>query len=136
MTGVQFMDISNVQRAVDILLDKGCNTVIVTLGEQGAAYASQENKTIKIVSTKSVQPVDSTVRSMISFIWYTNVEYFPILQFLTFISDLFTFQSTLSCIFNFAILLSPRASFTKRICVRIRQLIYDPKERQSVESYR
>ncbi|XP_017767410.1 PREDICTED: ribokinase-like [Eufriesea mexicana] len=60
MTGVQLMGLSNIQHAVDKLLDKGCDTVIVTLGEQGAAYASQNNRTVKMVSTKCVQPVDST----------------------------------------------------------------------------
>ncbi|KAK9305986.1 hypothetical protein QLX08_003216 [Tetragonisca angustula] len=60
ITGVQLQGSSSMQQAIVKLLDKGCNTVIVTLGEQGAVYASQEDRTIKKVGTTRVQPVDTT----------------------------------------------------------------------------
>ncbi|XP_076662309.1 ribokinase [Halictus rubicundus] len=61
MTGVQLLGLSNVQKAIDKLLDIGCNTVVLTLGELGAAFASKENRTATIIATsKRVQPVDTT----------------------------------------------------------------------------
>ncbi|KAF3420185.1 hypothetical protein E2986_05712 [Frieseomelitta varia] len=60
ITGVQPQGSSSIQQAIVKLLDKGCNTVIITLGEQGAVYASQEDRTIKKVGTARVQPVDTT----------------------------------------------------------------------------
>ncbi|CAL7943195.1 unnamed protein product [Xylocopa violacea] len=60
MTGVQPLGLSNMQDAIWKLLDMGCNTVILTLGEQGAAYASREERTVKLIPTTSVQPVDTT----------------------------------------------------------------------------
>ncbi|XP_076639188.1 ribokinase isoform X1 [Colletes latitarsis] len=60
MTGVQCLGVSNVQEAVEKLLDKGCNTVILTLGELGAAFASQENRTLTFVPTRPVEAVDTT----------------------------------------------------------------------------
>ncbi|XP_012149118.1 ribokinase isoform X3 [Megachile rotundata] len=60
ITGVEPMGSLNMQKAIDILLDKGCNTVILTLGERGAAYASKNDRTVKLVPTTSVQPIDTT----------------------------------------------------------------------------
>ncbi|XP_060818575.1 ribokinase-like [Bombus pascuorum] len=60
MSGVQLQEPSSIQQAVEKFLDKGCNTVIITLGEQGAVYASQSDRTIKKVCTTRVQPVDTT----------------------------------------------------------------------------
>ncbi|XP_031843805.1 ribokinase [Nomia melanderi] len=60
MTGVQPLGLSSVQEAIDKLLDYGCNTVILTLGEMGAAFASKENRTATMVPTTPVQPVDTT----------------------------------------------------------------------------
>nr|XP_034189816.1 ribokinase-like [Osmia lignaria] len=60
MTGVELVGSSSMEQAINILLDKGCNTVILTLGEQGAAYASQDDRSVKLVPTTRVQPVDTT----------------------------------------------------------------------------
>ncbi|XP_076281657.1 ribokinase [Lasioglossum baleicum] len=61
MTGVEPFGLSNVQKAIDKLLDIGCNTVVITLGELGAAFASKKNRTATIIATpKQVQPVDTT----------------------------------------------------------------------------
>ena len=58
---MQLQGPSSIQQAIVKLLDKGCNTVIITLGEQGAVYASQEDRTVKKVCTIRVQAVDTTV---------------------------------------------------------------------------
>ncbi|XP_076247757.1 ribokinase isoform X2 [Calliopsis andreniformis] len=60
MTGVQPVGPLNMQKAIDKLLDKGCGTVILTLGEIGAAYASKENRIAKMIHTTPVKPVDTT----------------------------------------------------------------------------
>lgn len=60
ITGVEPVGSLNMQKAIDILLDKGCNTVILTLGERGAAYASNDDRIVKLVPTIPVQPVDTT----------------------------------------------------------------------------
>ncbi|XP_050573182.1 ribokinase-like [Bombus affinis] len=60
MSGVQLQGPSSIQQAVEKFLDKGCNIVIITLGEQGAVYASQSDRVIKKVCTTRVQPVDTT----------------------------------------------------------------------------
>lgn len=62
MTGVRPLGLSSVQAAIEKLLDKGCSTVILTLGELGAAYASKEDRTAKMIPVPPVQPVDTTVR--------------------------------------------------------------------------
>ena len=61
MTEIQPLTISNAQEAIDSLLEKGCNTVILTLGAAGAVYASKANPTMVHVPTEKVTPVDTTV---------------------------------------------------------------------------
>ncbi|XP_054013865.1 ribokinase-like isoform X1 [Hylaeus anthracinus] len=60
MTGVRLLGLSNAQEAVEKLLDKGCNTVILTMGELGAVYASRENRAITLIPARRVQAVDTT----------------------------------------------------------------------------
>lgn len=62
MTGIQPVELSNVQHVADKLLDKGCNAIIVTLGPLGAVYASKTNRNVIRIPTDEVQPVDTTVR--------------------------------------------------------------------------
>lgn len=58
------------------LLDLGCNTVIITLGKQGAIYASQKDRTVKKVLTATVQPMDTTVRFLLfSCSQYKKIDY-------------------------------------------------------------
>lgn len=68
MTGVQSVDLSNVQQIADKLLAKGCNTIIITLGPLGVAFASQTNRNVTHIPTAEVQPVDTTVRITYRFI--------------------------------------------------------------------
>lgn len=60
ITGIQPIDLSNVQQVADKLLDKGCNAIILTLGPLGAAYASKTNRNVTRIPTTKVHPVDTT----------------------------------------------------------------------------
>lgn len=62
MTGVQSVNLSNLQQVVDKLLAKGCNAIIITLGSFGAAYASKVDRNVTLIPTTKVHPVDTTVR--------------------------------------------------------------------------
>ncbi|XP_029157808.1 ribokinase-like [Nylanderia fulva] len=59
-TGIQPVDLSNVQQVVDKLLDKGCNAIILTLGSLGAVYASKTNRNVTRIPAIKVHPVDTT----------------------------------------------------------------------------
>ncbi|EZA52835.1 Ribokinase [Ooceraea biroi] len=60
MTGIQPVDLSNVQQVADKLLAKGCNALILTLGPLGAVYASKASRNITHVPTTEVHPMDTT----------------------------------------------------------------------------
>lgn len=60
MTSINPVGLSKIQEAIDALLEKGCNTVILTLGESGAAYASRTNRNVTLISAPRLQPVDTT----------------------------------------------------------------------------
>lgn len=67
MTGIQPVNLSNVQQVTDKLLAKGCNTIIITLGSLGVVYASKTNRIVTRISTIQVQPVDTTVRTLYAY---------------------------------------------------------------------
>ncbi|XP_072930680.1 ribokinase-like isoform X2 [Epargyreus clarus] len=54
------VDTSNMVKALEALLATGCETVIITLGENGAAYISKNEKDPIHVLCDSVIPVDTT----------------------------------------------------------------------------
>ncbi|XP_053608608.1 ribokinase isoform X2 [Plodia interpunctella] len=54
------VDISNAALALKKLLGKGCDTVIITLGEKGAVYASKGDPNPVHVMCESVTPIDTT----------------------------------------------------------------------------
>jgi len=58
LTGIEVTDIDSAEKAARILLDKGVQQVIITLGSQGALYVSQ-NQMFHIKAPK-VQAVDTT----------------------------------------------------------------------------
>ncbi|XP_070171571.1 ribokinase [Polyergus mexicanus] len=60
MTGIQPVDLSNVQEVADKLLAKGCNVIILTLGPLGAVYASKTNRNVTRIPVTEVHPVDTT----------------------------------------------------------------------------
>ncbi|PBC29603.1 ribokinase [Apis cerana] len=59
-SGISFDGKASIEHIMNKLLDLGCNTVIITLGKQGAIYASQKDRTVKKVLTATVQPMDTT----------------------------------------------------------------------------
>ena len=55
---------TNTEEASDAalaLIDKGCGTVIVTLGDKGCVYLSKENREAKHVPCDKVNAIDTTV---------------------------------------------------------------------------
>ncbi|XP_026330769.1 ribokinase-like isoform X2 [Hyposmocoma kahamanoa] len=52
--------LSNAAHALLRLLDTGCETVVITLGEKGAVYATKYDRKGIHVLTRSVKPVDTT----------------------------------------------------------------------------
>ncbi|MHA8067415.1 ribokinase [Aquirufa sp. ROCK2-A2] len=58
LTGIPVMDLATAQQAADILLQRGVQHVIVTLGSKGAYYQSAMESFL--VETEKVQAIDST----------------------------------------------------------------------------
>ncbi|XP_068629997.1 ribokinase-like [Battus philenor] len=54
------VDLSNASSAVSKLLEFGCQTVIITLGDKGAVYSSKFDKRCFHVLCENVTPVDTT----------------------------------------------------------------------------
>ncbi len=61
--------VEDAEAAISILLDRGCKTVIITMGEKGAVVASTDNRTPIHVAATQVAPVDTTV-SILSPYWH------------------------------------------------------------------
>lgn len=61
-TGIQPVNLSNIQQVADKLLAKGCNAIILTLGPLGAVYASKTNRNVTRIPVTKVHPIDTTVR--------------------------------------------------------------------------
>ncbi|CAD5111092.1 DgyrCDS439 [Dimorphilus gyrociliatus] len=60
LTGIKAIDRESIQAACNALLDKGCKNVILTMGDQGAAFCSQNNRTVENVTVEKVKVVDTT----------------------------------------------------------------------------
>ncbi|MCD6321568.1 MAG: ribokinase [Clostridiales bacterium] len=58
LTGIKVNDNTSVKQAADILLKKGIETVIITLGQRGAFYVT--SKASKLISGFQVKAVDAT----------------------------------------------------------------------------
>lgn len=61
MSGIEPLTLKNTQQALDKFFQLGCNTVIITLGAEGAVFASRENPKMIHVPVEKVKPVDTTV---------------------------------------------------------------------------
>ncbi|KAG0424784.1 hypothetical protein HPB47_028005 [Ixodes persulcatus] len=61
LTGFKVHSKETFQQAAEALLLKGCNTVIITLGEQGACYCTRQLRTLTYVSIDKVRVEDTTV---------------------------------------------------------------------------
>lgn len=61
MTGLPVSDVAQAEAAIDVLLGKGCQYAIITLGEKGTVFASQDNRKPTYIPATKVKAVDTTV---------------------------------------------------------------------------
>ncbi|KAK7103725.1 hypothetical protein V1264_018570 [Littorina saxatilis] len=59
LTGVTVSDVDSAQRAAEMLRSKGCETVIITLGERGSVLTSAQHDGV-LVPVSSIKAVDTT----------------------------------------------------------------------------
>lgn len=60
ITGMQVPGVQEAKTAAKLILQKGCQVVIVTLGENGAVVISKSDEAVHIPTPK-VQAMDTTV---------------------------------------------------------------------------
>ncbi|XP_067011981.2 ribokinase [Anabrus simplex] len=60
MSGVPVRSESDAGKAIAKFLEKGCHTVIITMGPKGAVFASKDSPTPVHVPAKEVKPIDTT----------------------------------------------------------------------------
>ncbi|KHJ46097.1 putative ribokinase [Trichuris suis] len=60
ITGISTESNEGVQRAVQKLLELGAKTAVITLGEKGCAFATQDNKNVSYIAAQRVKAVDTT----------------------------------------------------------------------------
>ena len=61
ITGLTVNSVDEARAVTSVLLERGCQTVIVTLGAQGAVFATRVSTEAIHVPVRSVQAVDTTV---------------------------------------------------------------------------
>jgi len=61
ITGLTVTSVDDAGTVTTVLLDRGCRTVIVTLGAQGTVFATKDATKAVHVPTRSVEAVDTTV---------------------------------------------------------------------------
>lgn len=61
ITGLTVTSVDEAKAVTSILLEQGCRTVIVTLGAQGAVFATVDQTEAVHVPTRLVEAVDTTV---------------------------------------------------------------------------
>ena len=59
--------IEDAGKAITCLLEKGSQTVIITMGEKGSVYATTDRRQPVHIPAHKVTPVDSTVRARVSY---------------------------------------------------------------------
>lgn len=64
LTGVEVANVEDAKKAGSRLLEKGCTSVIVTLGAEGTLLMTQGQQAPLHIPTKNVKAVDTTVRFM------------------------------------------------------------------------
>ncbi|CAH1263240.1 RBKS [Branchiostoma lanceolatum] len=60
LTGLPVTTVEEAEKAADVLLDKGCKKVIITLGEKGCLCKSSKSEKGIHVPARKVSPVDTT----------------------------------------------------------------------------
>nr|XP_023678510.1 ribokinase-like [Paramormyrops kingsleyae] len=63
LTGVVVRSVEDAARAGEEFLQRGCGSVIVTLGPQGCVVLTAQDPTPRHIPAKPVTPLDTTVRS-------------------------------------------------------------------------
>ena len=61
VTGLSVTSVNEAKAVTSILLERGCQTVIVTLGAQGSVFATADQTEAVHVPTRLVEAVDTTV---------------------------------------------------------------------------
>ena len=61
ITGLTVTSVDEAKAVTSILLERGCRTVIVTLGAQGAVFATVDQTEAVHVPARLVEAVDTTV---------------------------------------------------------------------------
>lgn len=61
VTGLTVTSVDEAKAVTSILLERGCRTVIITLGAQGAVFATADQTEAIHVPTRLVEAVDTTV---------------------------------------------------------------------------
>ncbi|XP_072356245.1 ribokinase isoform X4 [Scyliorhinus torazame] len=60
LTGIEVCNVENAGKAGSVLLEKGCGSVIITLGAEGSVLMSRDKRTPHYIPTKKVKAVDTT----------------------------------------------------------------------------
>ncbi len=60
LTGIPVKLVSDAEAAIAVLLDRGCSTAIITLGTEGAVFASHQDRKMIHVPAEKVEAVDTT----------------------------------------------------------------------------
>lgn len=68
LTSICIKNVKDAERAAEELLSRGCGSVIITLGGEGALYSTSQGH--MHVSAEKVTPVDTTVSIIFSFTWH------------------------------------------------------------------
>lgn len=61
LTGCKVQSVADAGVAISKLQQQGCRTVIITLGEKGAVFASQDDPAPVHVLCNHIKPLDTTV---------------------------------------------------------------------------
>ncbi len=75
-TGVNVVDVDSAKAAAAALREKGCKTVVLTLGENGAVFGPDDSGSFVHVRTRRVEALDSTVSRVKSQIADGNCPFF------------------------------------------------------------
>jgi len=65
ITGLTVTSVDEAKAVTSILLDRGCRTVIVTLGAQGTVFATVDQTEAVHIPTRHVEAVDTTVSATV-----------------------------------------------------------------------
>ena len=67
LTGIEVCDMAHAQKAADVLRSKGCERVIITLGDKGSVLTTAEHAGLHIPAPP-VKAVDTTVSTAVYYL--------------------------------------------------------------------